>query len=63
MELARLRLILFSSFATFIHCLLADIADIDGVWRQRAEEAMNATIQAYDTNPEAVINNFNSHKQ
>ncbi|GAB2289606.1 hypothetical protein Dimus_023915 [Dionaea muscipula] len=37
----------------------AQIADFDGVWKQRAEEAMKHAKEAYNPYPHDVINHFN----
>ncbi|KAK9194773.1 hypothetical protein WN944_005480 [Citrus x changshan-huyou] len=57
MKLARLRLIFHFSFAVLIPCLSANIAEVDE--RQQDEKAMDTTIEAYDHNPQAIINDFN----
>jgi len=63
MELSRLRLIFFFSFAALIPCLLANIAEMDEVWRRRAEEAIETTEKYYDPNPGAVASHFNMKAQ
>ena len=60
MEIAKLGLIFFFSFATFIpHLTTAGIAEYDEVWQKRAAEALETTKQSYEPNPEAVTNYFN----
>ena len=63
MELAGLRLIFLFSFATLMPCLSAHIAEVNEVWRRRAEEAMQTTEQYYDPNPVAVANHLNMKVQ
>ncbi|KAJ4706447.1 Pectate lyase family protein [Melia azedarach] len=63
MELASLRFIFFFTIAAFIPSLSVNIFYSDEVWRRRAEEAMNATIEAYDPNPEDAAHQFNMHVQ
>ncbi|KAJ0099915.1 hypothetical protein Patl1_22131 [Pistacia atlantica] len=59
MELAKLKLVFFFSLACLIPRLSANIAKFDDVWRRRAEEAMEATLQAYHPDPLSVTNDFN----
>lgn len=63
MELARLKLIFFLSFAALITCLSADIAEVDEVWRRQAAEAMEVADQHYEPNPGDVVNHFNMKAQ
>ncbi|KAL0461649.1 UNVERIFIED_CONTAM: putative pectate lyase P59 [Sesamum latifolium] len=41
--------------------LRANIAEYDEVWRRRAAEAYNRTLQAYHPDPEKVVMHFNKH--
>lgn len=59
MDVAKLRLIFFFSFATIIPRLWADIGNFDEVWRQRAENASKVALESYDPNPEEITNQFN----
>ncbi|XVF60468.1 hypothetical protein PTKIN_Ptkin08bG0049400 [Pterospermum kingtungense] len=59
MEVAKLRLVFFFSFATLIPSLWANIAEFDEFWKQREEEAWQKTLVAYDPTPENVTNNLN----
>uniref|UniRef100_A0A7N0VF12 Pectate lyase n=2 Tax=Kalanchoe fedtschenkoi TaxID=63787 RepID=A0A7N0VF12_KALFE len=54
-------LVLCFVFAVLVPRLEADIAVFDDVWKQRAEQAHNASKEAYDPNPDVVTDNFNSH--
>lgn len=53
----------FVIFIYFLAMLLpklhANIAKFDEVWRERAEKAEKAAIDAYEPNPEVLTRNFN----
>lgn len=55
----KLGLIFFISFVVLIPSRLANIAEFDESWQQRAEEAQKAALEAYDPNPEEVTDNLN----
>ncbi|XP_022751910.1 pectate lyase-like [Durio zibethinus] len=59
MEVNKLRLVFFFSFAALIPSLWANIAEFDDVWKPRAEEAWKNTLAAYEPNPENVTSNLN----
>ncbi|KAF5749018.1 pectate lyase-like [Tripterygium wilfordii] len=59
MELAKLRLIFFFSFATLVPTLLANIAEFDEVWKERADKAKKNALDAYQPDPESVTFDFN----
>ncbi|KAL0431691.1 UNVERIFIED_CONTAM: putative pectate lyase P59 [Sesamum radiatum] len=55
---------LFISFlacASMLPLLRANIAEYDEVWRRRAAEAYNRTLQAYHPDPVKVVMHFNKH--
>ncbi|KAL2252430.1 probable pectate lyase P59 [Sesamum indicum] len=54
-------LISFLAFASILPLLRADIAEYDEVWRRRAAEAYNRTVQAYHPDPLKVVMHFNKH--
>lgn len=59
MEVAKLRLVFFFSFATLIPSLWANIEEFDQFWKQREEEAWQNTLAAYEPSPINVTNNLN----
>ncbi|KAB2011495.1 hypothetical protein ES319_D09G024800v1 [Gossypium barbadense] len=59
MEVTKLRLVFFFSFAFIIPRLLANIIEIDDFWKQREQEAWNITLAAYESSPENIINHLN----
>ncbi|PON95893.1 Pectate lyase [Trema orientale] len=59
MSVTKLGLLFFISFVILIPSRLANIAEFDESWQQRAEEAQKAALEAYDPNPEEVTENLN----
>lgn len=51
----------FVSFAVLVPTLHANIAEFDGYWKQRANQAQKAAQEAYQPEPFNVTNQFNSH--
>lgn len=48
-------------FVVLVPVLGANIAEVDEVWRRRAEEAKKNAFEAYHPNPEQVIVELNEH--
>ncbi|XP_022740354.1 pectate lyase-like [Durio zibethinus] len=59
MEVTKLRLFFFFSFATLVPRLWANIAEFDDFWKQRADEAWKNTLAAYEPSPANVTSNLN----
>ncbi|XWS44276.1 hypothetical protein CRYUN_Cryun15aG0030900 [Craigia yunnanensis] len=59
MEVSKLRLVFFFSFATLIPSLWANIVEFDEFWKQREEEAWKKTLEAYEPIPENITSNLN----
>ncbi|KAK8693342.1 hypothetical protein V6N13_070927 [Hibiscus sabdariffa] len=60
MESSHVRLVFLFSFAALIPTLRgSNIAEYDDVWKQRALQAWNNTLAAYEPNPENVIRALN----
>ena len=59
MEAVKLRLLFSLVFFIMVSSTMANIAEFDEVWQKRAEEAKNATLEAYQPNPDEVLDNLN----
>lgn len=55
------RFILFVVVGWILPVLNANIGEWDEVWRRRAEDAWNRTLQAYHPNPQNVVDHLNVH--
>ncbi|OWM75976.1 probable pectate lyase P59 [Punica granatum] len=56
-----LSFLLFVTFAVIVPGFSAHIAEFDEYWQKRAEQAENATLEAYHPNPSEVTNHLNQH--
>lgn len=56
----KLSLVFCISFALVIPSLLADFEVFDEVLKQRADEAKQAALEAYNPNPEEITETFNA---
>lgn len=54
-------IVLFIAFASILPSLRAHYAEFDEVWRRRADEAWNRTLESYEERPEKIVNNLNMH--
>ncbi|XVE68064.1 hypothetical protein DITRI_Ditri09bG0039000 [Diplodiscus trichospermus] len=59
MEVTKLKLVFLFFFATIIPSLWANIAEFDEYWKQRADQAWQNTVAAYDPSPGNVTSNLN----
>lgn len=56
------QILFFVSFAVVVPSLIhANIDELDGYWKHRADEALKANLAAYDPHPEKITDDFNSH--
>lgn len=51
----------FVSFAVFVPTLHASIGDFDEYWKNRAEQAHQDALKAFNPDPLNVTNQFNLH--
>ncbi len=63
MEPMKLILLLLCFFVAIFPITRAHIADFDEEWQKRAEEARKVALEAYQPNPEDVIDHFNNQVQ
>ncbi|XP_073018958.1 probable pectate lyase P59 [Primulina eburnea] len=54
-------IVLFIAFASILPSLGAHYAEFDEVWRRRADEAWNRTLESYEERPEKIVNHLNMH--
>ncbi|KAH7550347.1 hypothetical protein ACOSP7_024393 [Xanthoceras sorbifolium] len=57
----RAALLFLCAVAVIFPVLKADIVEFDEFWQKRAEEAINASRNAYNPNPDEVIHHLNKH--
>lgn len=55
------KLIFFFSLAVMAQRVMANIAEFDEIWQQRAKEAPKNAMEAYQSNPEEVTEHLNRH--
>ena len=61
MDSIRFMLVFLISFMIFITTEANDASSDDAVWRARALQAKQASLQAYEPNPQLVLDHFNNH--
>lgn len=54
-------LVVFIGLAWMSQTLYANIGEWDEVWKKRAEESWNRTVETYEPIPEHVVSHLNVH--